>query len=54
MRRLRLPHMFHRWRYRNPYSRTCGVCGRSEDLHSTAFGLRWEEMMTARRESGDA
>lgn len=26
-------HRFHRWDYRNPYDRTCHICGRHEVEH---------------------
>lgn len=28
----------HVWRYRNPYDRTCSVCGRHEVAHCWAWG----------------
>jgi len=40
----------HRWMYRNPYSRTCSVCDRQEDMHCWAGDQHypgrgwWEEM----------
>lgn len=40
----------HKWTYRNPYTRTCRVCGRQEDMYCWAWDLwrrdrGWWEVM---------
>jgi hypothetical protein len=39
----------HVWRYRNPYSRTCAVCGHQQDFYvrqlaDWATPIGWEDM----------
>jgi hypothetical protein len=33
----------HRWSYRNPFSRQCTRCGRSESMWEDGYGMRWEQ-----------